>query len=150
MEVLGCAQVQLDVVHDGLAGEDVVLAVLAHRVEQGVLAVVVVDEGIQEDLGAGGEVAALAGQQAHPGREVAAGRVAHEHDVLGIGIGDDLAGEQGPGHGVAVLQRHGEATLGAAAVVNGDDPALQLQGRAHAGVAVEVHVAVGPAAAVHI
>lgn len=74
----------------------------------------------------------------------------HEHDAPGIGVADKRAGEQLPRHGVAVLKRGGEAVLGAAPVVDGDDAALELQRRAHAGVAVEFHVAVGPAAAVQV
>ena len=99
------AQVQFDVVDDGLAGENVVLAVVAHGIEQRRRSGRT--RARQEDLGARRKSPRSRARRFTAAVRLPSGRVAHEHDALGIGVVDERAGEQLPRHGAAVLAKRG-------------------------------------------
>ena len=149
VQVGGRRGVQLHVAAYVARREQVVFAVLPHGVEvRGDGVVVVVRHGIEQHLRAGQELPAVAGHERHHGGQVPPGAVAEEHDMVGVHVGQKLARMQLAGHLVAVLGRLGEAVLGCAAVVHRHHAPLQAQRHRAAGIGVEVHVAVHPAAAV--
>ena len=149
VEIGGRRAVQVHVALDVAPGEQVVLAVLAHRVEpRRERVVVVIRDGVQQHLRARLEVAAVARHERQHCRQVAARAVAEQHHVLGVDILQQRARVQLARHLVAVLGRLGEAVFGCTPVVDRHHAPLQLYGHGGARVDVEVNRAVHPAAAV--
>ena len=148
LQVVVAGAVELHVVDHPLAGQKVVGAVCAHRLEGGIFGVVVVGGRVQQNLLAGHEFPAVPRHQRDHRRQVSARAVADQGDVVGRDAEQVALGENFPRGQIAVLGRGGEAVLGGQAVVHRHHNVAGQAGHVGADLVVGVDVAGDPAAAV--
>ena len=109
---------------------------------------VVVGGGIDQNLLARQKLAPVPRQQRDGGGQVAAGRVADQGDLVGVGAQQRVVEKNLPRHRVAVLKPSGERVLRRQPVVHRDHGAPGFVGHHVAGLVIAVDVAGDPAAAV--